>query len=147
MNVYRGVEVQRHSFLPLALDGEGEKFHAVAPLAQGRNPVLQSPSGRFVKEKHLLPLVGFETNTVLSLVANIYYKQGHRIEYSTPDFQNIQLSSVIQHEKTQSVFRIRICSQCEYTVSCTEGLFRFQRQPFGQSPTNVDQKCPPGQNL
>jgi len=46
----------------------GGKFHAPTALAQGRNPVLQSLSGRFAEEKkNLLPLVGFESQITQSL--------------------------------------------------------------------------------
>ena len=45
----------------------GGKFHAPAALAQGINPVLQNPYGRFGEEKYLLPLVGFEPQIMQSL--------------------------------------------------------------------------------
>ena len=54
----------------------GEKIHAPAVLAQGRNPVTQSPSGRFEEEKKSLAPdeIRNPDNAVLSVVTNIYFK-------------------------------------------------------------------------
>ena len=97
MNAYRGMEVKLHSFLPSALDGGEWDISRYGRLSSGKKTGTTKPFWMFCRREISLAFCGIRNpdNAVLSLVTNIYYKQGHRSKYSTPNFQNIQLSSVI----------------------------------------------------